>query len=290
MPSLLFRRVRALVLLLALIVLVWGGVRLIGWAVFDHGEPPTAEDVAAPPPPTSESATAELATAVDRRTEGIGGRVSVAALDLDTRVTATFAADQTFATASIVKVDILTALLVQKNGQLTESEQVSARRMIQNSDNAAASALWKQIGGAKGLAAANQQLGLTATTPGTRGRWGVTTTTVGDQLRLLSVIFTEDSPLSAESRAYVRSLLGNVADDQDWGISAADSPGGAKAFVKNGWLPHSGGWIVNSIGQVEHGGHRLLIVVLSDGRPSKNDGIDVLEGISTDAASVTVGS
>src|SRR6478672_7515925 len=96
MPSLLFRRLRALILLVALITLVCGCVRLIGWAVSDHGDPSTADDVAAAPPPTSESATEDLANAVDRRTEGVGGRVSVAVLDLDTRVTAAFAADQTF--------------------------------------------------------------------------------------------------------------------------------------------------------------------------------------------------
>jgi hypothetical protein len=59
--------------------------------------------------------------------------------------------------------------------------------------------------------------------------------------------------------------------------------------VKNGWLSRSGGWVVNSIGMVEHAGHRLLIVTLSDGRPSKDVGIDVVEQISTDAVSVTVG-
>lgn len=285
-----FRRVRALILLVALITLIWGGVRLIGWALSDDDARPTPADVPVVPPPTSQSATEDLANAVDARTEGIGGRLSVATLDLDTQVTATFAADQTFATASIVKVDILAALLLQTGGDLSDAQRSTTRRMIQNSDNAAASTLWKQIGGAEGLTAANQRLGLTATTPGTRGRWGVTTTTAGDQLRLLSVIFTDQSPLSADSRAYVRSLMGNVADDQDWGISAARTPAGTTPFVKNGWLPRSGGWIVNSIGEVEHAKHRLLIAVLSDGRTSKKDGIDVLEGISADAASVTVGS
>jgi hypothetical protein len=290
MPSLSFRRVRAVILLVALITLVWGGGRLIGWAISDDAAGPAPADVPVVLPPTSESATEDLANAVDARTEGIGGSVSVAALDLDTRVTATFAADKTFAGANIVKVDILTALLLQTGGRLSDAQRSAARRMIQNSDNSAATSLWKQIGGAEGLTAANQKLGLTTTTPGSRGRWGVTTTTAGDQLRLLSVIFTDQSPLSTDSRAYVRSLMGNVAHDQDWGVSAADSAGGATPFVKNGWLPRSGGWIVNSIGEVEHAGHHVLIVVLSEGRTSKKDGIDVLEGISADAASVTVGS
>jgi hypothetical protein len=290
-PSLLFRRIRALVLLIALITLIWGCVRLIGWAASSGDDSAqTTQQSKAAPPPTSESAANVLAASVEARTQGIRGDTAVATLDLDSGVTATYGAEQTFPTASIVKVDILAALLLQKDGELTQGQEATAKRMIQNSDNRAATSLWKQIGGAKGLAAANKTLGLTSTTPGTKARWGLSTTTVADQLRLLSVIFTEDSPLTAQSRGYIRTLMGNVAKDQRWGISAADDPGGTKFFVKNGWLPRSGGWIVNSIGEAEHAGHKILIVVLSDGRPAKDVGIDVLEGISADAAKATVGS
>jgi len=293
MPSLLFRRVRALVLLIALVMLIWGCVRLIGWAASTAQNPAPAVgrgETGAAPPPTSEAATTALADSVDARTQGIKGRTAVATLDLNTGVTASYGADTTFATASIVKVDILAALLLQKEGELTQGQEASAKRMIQNSDNSAATSLWKQIGGAKGLTAANKTLGLTSTTPGTKARWGLTTTTIADQLRLLSVIFTEDSPLTAQSRGYIRNLMSNVADDQDWGVSAADDPDGTTHYLKNGWLPRSGGWIVNSIGEAEHSGHKILIVALSDGRPAKNVGIDVLEGISADAAKATTGS
>ena len=290
--SLRFRRIRALVLLLAAVALVWGSVRLIGWAAPDPGSDPAAGRAAEgqPPPPTSESATAALAQVVDARTEGIKGDTAVAVLDLGTGVTATFAADKPLPTASVVKVDILAALLLQKDGELTQGQEATARRMIQNSDNNAATTLWKAIGGADGLDKANRQLGLTATTPGTKARWGLTTTTAADQLRLLSVIFTDDSPLSAGSRGFIRTLMGNVADDQQWGVSAADDPGGSEFYLKNGWLPRTGGWIVNSVGEVEHDGHKLLVVALSDGRPSKDVGIDVLEGISADATKATTGS
>ncbi len=278
-------------LLVALITLIWGSVRLIGWvaSAADDAAPAPHDKAAASPPPTSESATGALADAVQARTQGIKGRTAVATLDLNTGVTASYGADTTFATASIVKVDILAALLLQKDGELTQGQEATAKRMIQNSDNSAATSLWKQIGGARGLSAANQTLGLTSTTPGTKARWGLTTTTVADQLRLLSAIFTEDSPLTAQSRGYIRTLMGNVANDQDWGVSAADDRGGTAPYVKNGWLPRSGGWIVNSIGEAEHAGHKLLIVALSDGRPSEKVGINVLEGIAADAAKATSG-
>lgn len=64
-----------------------------------------------------------------------------------------------FRTASIVKVDILAALLLQhqRSGTpLTNSEQDLARSMITSSDNAAASSLWRRIDAAVGLSAANR--------------------------------------------------------------------------------------------------------------------------------------
>lgn len=289
-PSLRVRRLRALGLLLVLLLLVWGCVRLIGWA---SGSPATvpssggAAAKAAQGPPASPPA---LADAVSARTQGIAGHTAVGVLDLTTGATTSYQADLALPTASIVKVDILAALLLKTDGDPTQGQEALAKRMIRNSDNNAATALWKAIGGAKGLDQANQQLGLKATKPGTQARWGLTTTTVTDQLRLMSAIFTDDSPLDAESRGFIKNLMGEVADDQQWGVSAADDPGGDKFYVKNGWLPRSSGWIVNSVGEVEHGGHHLVVIALSDGRPSKNVGISVLEGVSADGVKAAVGS
>lgn len=118
----------------------------------------------------------------------------------------------------------------------------------------------------------------------------MTTTTPNDQSRLLQTIFTDDSPLNASSRTYIKSLMGTVVLDQDWGISAADSRADEDYHVKNGWLPRAEGWVVNSMGSVEYDGHQLLIVALSDGRPSKEVGVRVLEEVSEDAAEAVTGS
>ncbi|MGN5377662.1 serine hydrolase [Streptomyces lasalocidi] len=88
--------------------------------------------------------------------------------------------DTAYDTASIVKVDILAAVLLQAQDagrELTAQERAHAEPMIKQSDNAAADALWRQIGQADGLAAANKRLGLTSTTSGPGGRWGLTWTT-----------------------------------------------------------------------------------------------------------------
>ena len=84
--------------------------------------------------------------------------------------------------------------------------------------------------------------------------------------------------------------MATIATDQDWGISAADSRPGTKFHVKNGWLPRNAGWVVNSIGTVEHNGHPLLLVALADGRASKAAGVHTVELVARDAARIVTGS
>jgi hypothetical protein len=47
--------------------------------------------------------------------------------------------------------------------------------------------------------------------------WGLTSTTVDDQLRLLADLTSRNSPLSAQSRFYELGLMRHVAADQGWG-------------------------------------------------------------------------
>lgn len=108
-------------------------------------------------PPTSASAAALLATAVEG--QHLPGRLSVTVLDTNTGVNASYGPKRRFATASIVKLDILIALLMQRDGKLTGSQRALAVRMMEHSDNDAATALWNQIGGGSGLARANAESG-----------------------------------------------------------------------------------------------------------------------------------
>jgi beta-lactamase class A len=280
-PSLQFRRIRALLLLLSLVGLVAVAVQMVGsdqagWTTAaDKGPdqaPPSATDTPSPDQ--------TLRAAVAAHSGQLPHRLSIALRNLDSGLTATYGADVRYATASIVKVNILAGLLLQRGGELSSSQQALARRMIQNSDNHAATALWRQLGGGSGLQSANQRLGLTATVAGPDLTWGLTTTTAADQLRLLTAVFTDDSPLNAKARSYLQTLMGHVAADQAWGVTAVDSGSGTKHYVKNGWLPRSDGWIVNSIGAAEYNGHLLLVVALSDGQPAMDRGIAALEEIT----------
>ncbi|CAM5414759.1 hypothetical protein STENM223S_05585 [Streptomyces tendae] len=92
------------------------------------------------------------------------------------------------------------------------------------SDNDAATALWRVVGRAPGLDAANARLGLTRTVAD--ARWGLTRTTAVDRVTLLRRIFTPDSVVG-DARAYVRELMERVVPEQAWGVPTLADPGHA---------------------------------------------------------------
>ncbi|MFE0515456.1 serine hydrolase [Streptomyces sp. NPDC058964] len=215
-------------------------------------------------------------------------RVTAAVLDLDGtgRVPTVYGDDTPYDTASIIKVDILaTALLrAQDAGHgLTAKERDEAEVMVERSDNDAANALWRDIGMARGLDAANKRLGLTETQGGADTKWGLTQTTASDQIRLLRDVF-DTGPASTAgtkalhqaSRTYIRTLMSKVIGEQSWGVSAAADSGWA---LKNGWLQRSTTdlWDVNSVGRITVGKHHCLVAVLSNGSTSMKDGVALVE-------------
>ncbi|MET8978598.1 serine hydrolase [Streptomyces sp. NPDC004539] len=230
--------------------------------------------------------TALLKTAMEAVTVPGDAAVSVGVLDLDSGDSAVYG-EAAFDTASIVKVDILAALLLQAQDAgrgLTAQEKTYATAMIVNSDNDSATALWNTIGQAEGLDAANERFGMTGTEGGEGALWGLTQTTATDQLALLQQVFGDDSELSDASREYVRGLMTQIEADQRWGVSAAAQ--GTEWALKNGWLPRSttGLWDINSIGRVTAGDASYLVAVLSDGSASMAAGISLVE----DAAQTAV--
>ncbi|MFG3256554.1 serine hydrolase [Streptomyces sp. NPDC048172] len=184
-----------------------------------------------------------------------------------------------FVTASVVKAGILAALLLQARAagrELDEEERAHAAAMIERSDNEAASALWRTIGGRTGLDRAARTLGLPRTEGGPGGYWGLTRTTAADQLTLLQSLYgTAPSPLDGPARAYVQERLARVVEDQRWGVSAA----GEAVGLKNGWMPRdaTGLWVVHSVGRVTAGGRPVLLAVLSEGHATKADGVAAVE-------------
>ena len=238
--------------------------------------------------PLTASAQQALAAAAAPLARSDDGQVAVAVDDLTTGADAAYAGTQEFVTASIVKVDILSTLLyqAQQSGQpLTSETWALATTMIENSNDGAASDLYDEANGASGIDAANHVFGLAQTAVGTDGFWGLTTT-ADDQLRLLRLVFTRPSVLTAQSQDYVQNLMSQVEPDQQWGVPAA-ADAGTQFMVKNGWLPSgtTGLWEINSIGEVVHDRQRMLIAVLSAGNATEDSGISLVQTVAETAAS-----
>jgi hypothetical protein len=247
---------------------------------------PTPSPKPKPKPRAGPTAQQLVTAAVGPLFDADNDDAGLAVLDLTTSQWVSYNGNQEFITASIAKADILATLLYQAQqdkGSLSAHEQSLATLMIEDSDNDAATALWDDAGEASGVAAANEVFGLKDTTPGPGIKWGITTTTANDQIRLLRQIFATPSKLSASSQAYIRHLMYHVSSEQAWGVPVtADS--GTDFAVKNGWLPAPKLWAINSIGSVTHSGDHLLVAVLSHYNYSMGGGIAVVQGIATKAA------
>ena len=182
-------------------------------------------------------------------------------------------------TASIVKVDILETLLHQLHGgPIPRADVPTAVGMIEDSDNDDATALWNQDGGAPAVAAYDRLVGIDQTTPNVA--WGLTTTSVGDQLKLLDELLETHALIDQGAQRFALGLMENVTPSQAWGVSGGVRSGVSVA-LKNGWLPFGGGWHINSIGRIRGDGRWSLIAVLTSFNPSEPYGIDTINAISS---------
>jgi len=222
---------------------------------------------------------------------GRTGVVAAAVYDLSTRQLWGTGPGTPQAEASVVKVDILEALLTQQGPDgLSGADQGLAQSMIEDSDNDSATDLWDAVGGASGLRSFNARAGLADTTPSPCVEcagfawpgWGLTTTTPADQIALLRQIAVPGGLLSTVERGYVAQLMENVTPSQRWGVCAG-VPAQVTVALKNGWLPlNEAGtdWQINSVGWVSGLGRDYLIAVLSTGNPTEQYGIDTINSLS----------
>lgn len=223
-------------------------------------------------------------------------------------------------TASIVKVDILAKWLHRYQILGTKipdgipySIQYLMQRMIENSDNAAATALFYFGGGCRALTRFNDLIPLTQTKVGcqtpTYYGWGNTTTSAADQVTLMKIIAYggRDGLLGSDARSYQLQLMQSVEPDQRFGITCgpwgtacnppdyASPKPGVTVALKNGWktLPtctkpiDQCPWQVNSTGWVAGQGRNYVLTVLTTNDPvgtgnlfGFNYGINTIQGIS----------
>jgi beta-lactamase class A len=232
-------------------------------------------------PAAQKALAVQLSAGIQAALRGRAGNHAVTVYDAVTGASCHANDSQHFASASIVKALILATLLRwhQEDGRALSSwEQGEATRMITQSDNNAATALWNEVGASRlqhflNLAAMSQ------THLGTGGYWGLTQVTAHDEMLLLKLLTLPNPVLSPASRAYQLGLMARVTPSQRWGTPAG-APSGVTAHVKNGWLPESDGWHINSLGAFTGKGKNYLIVVLTDDNPSEGYGIDTVENVA----------
>ncbi|MGW2215331.1 serine hydrolase [Nonomuraea sp. NPDC001684] len=224
---------------------------------------------------------------LDRFLAGRPGPVTAMVKDLTTGRVYRYHPGERLITASTAKVQILMALLLGKPWRrLPEPVRRDAELMIRYSDNHAADRLWLRIGGAAGFTEAGRRFGLRHTR-GVPGDcvdlycWGITETSVDDQVRLMKALVSGKSPLKAKERAQVLKLMGAVVRGQDWGVSAA-ACAGERVRLKNGWLKRvsNGRWATVSVGLIRGRGHDYAVAVLTEGSAEVGDGIATVEGVA----------
>lgn len=244
-----------------------------------------------PPPKPKKLDRKGLTRALDRYLRPRVSGASLVMMDRTTGVTYRYRPQHQYVTASVVKVDILSTLLLQNqraHRTMTAAQRADADIMIRYSDNEAADRLYTRVGGADGVDDANRKLGLRHT-QAVNGTcidllcWSLTRTTADDQVRLLRDLIEGGakgkSPLTAKNRAYVLGLMGRVSKEQSWGVSAAARDGDEVAN-KNGWMTHEADgdrWAINSIGRVRGHGHDFVIAVFTEHNPSEGYGITTAE-------------
>ncbi|WP_327086789.1 class A beta-lactamase-related serine hydrolase [Nonomuraea sp. NBC_01738] len=228
------------------------------------------------------AAEAALRKDINRYLARQSGRVVFSAHDLVTGLRLGYKEHENgMITASGAKVDILTALMLRRT-KLGGGESDLANRMIRESDNSAADALWWRVGAGGGMSQFYRRMGLTETVPGPSRYWGGTNTSPADRIRLLRLLVEGGHGLVAADRELILGLMGRVQRDQAWGVSAAARPGDHVA-LKNGWTPRPfihNTWAVTSYGRVRGPGRDLLLSVQTDLQPGEGSGIAAIEGLA----------
>ncbi len=279
---------------------ILAGAGLVGMGVMKDGDgggllplagqasPPTASPTPTGPSPEELAAQerAKRAKALDAALKTYAAKrpeFSVAVLDKKTGQKYSYRGTEKYETASVVKVQVLACLLLKaqdKDRDLTSNEMSLAKRMIRLSDNSATTSLFNQLGKQSAVGACNKRLGLTQTN--VNSAWGLTRTTVDDQVKLLSELVDTNGPLDAGSRQTAFMLMNTVDKAQDWGVPAAARTG-EKFTVKNGWLPRStenNRWIINSVGRIVGDDTDVSIAVLTHDNGTMNSGISEVEKVA----------
>jgi hypothetical protein len=144
-----------------------------------------------------------------------------------------------------------------RHRDLTSTERALLHPMITVSDNNAASAVYRRVGGA-GLyrvAAAAHMTHFRDV-----GNWADSHITAADQVRLFLRI---DKLAPKRHRKYLRGLLASISPGQRWGIAPVAEARDFHIMFKGGWRNN----ISHQVALLERDGQRIALAVLTSGAP-----------------------
>jgi Beta-lactamase enzyme family len=166
------------------------------------------------------------------------------------------AVDRRFRSASVVKAMLALAVVRSARGRgLTAEERALLGPMIRVSDNAAASTVYRRVGGS-GLTRLAEVAGMTRFAD--VGNWADAQLTAADQARLFLRI---DRLAPRRHRSYLRGLLASIVGWQRWGIAPVAEERDFTIMFKGGWRTR----IAHQVALLERDGRRIALAVLTSG-------------------------
>lgn len=211
--------------------------------------------------------------------EAGSARVTASVIDLRTGCEYGIDEEVLITTASVIKVQVLAALLLEAGAQqraLTPREVSLVDGMIQRSLNPETGVLWAAAGGVTGLDRVDRRLGATSTAH--TSAFGATVSTARDRSVVSLAVLGGGGALGWPQVELARHFLAGVTRAQQWGISAGVASG-HPVWLKNGFFPLRGrGWRVGSTGFVaDPDGEGYAFTVLTDQNLDQAGGIELVE-------------
>jgi hypothetical protein len=235
------------------------------------GSPVSATLVVLPPLPPGHPGKKAVAAARDW-IAGRDGEAAFAVVDTNGEAAGGYRAHEPFQLASLSKAILLVASL-RDDPTPDATTEATLTRMITESDNAAADAVYGRVG-ARGMRAVARVAGMRDYEQGSG--WIDTRASAWDEARLFSRL---ESLVPAAGRDLARRLLSSVVPMQRWGIPAAAGPEGWTSYFKGGWLGLDNKLMVQAA-WLEKGKKQWALAVLSDENPTRSYGWDTQKGVA----------
>ena len=211
-------------------------------------------------------------------------RVTASVIDVRTGCRYELHPGMSITTASVVKAQVLGAVLLKAQGRqrsLTNRERRLIFPMIRWSYNEPfVTDLYDDVGGVAAMNRFCRRMHAFHTI--NTEEYGATVTTAADRTNIALRMLYGDGPLHRRYRNIAWHYMSNVNPTQRWGITAGVHKGWSVA-LKNGFYPMSGhGWRVGSTGFVRAPGTAkgIAITVMTDQDASQMRGIREVEKVS----------